>query len=363
MRKGILNHLLRLITVALMLMAVAVQRDGRLLGHDLSSADREEERTEKASAARQADGTVVVSTKELGKKIAGYGGPTPLTVTLTGGIVVDIKAENNNESPEFFGKAFGYLSGKWKGRKAADILADKPDGVTGATLSSNALNENMQLAMQQVIEASGSASPGKATWTIAKAAVLLVVAMGCVLPLFSGFKRYRTLWLCVNVVVLGLWGGTFLSHALIVNWLSNGTNLLAAMAAVLMLMAAFLYPFFGKKNYYCTWICPMGSLQELAGKVNKHHKWKLPAQATRRLTQFNELLWATLMLLMLTGVWSAWMDYELFTAFLFTAASPAVIAVAVLFVLLSVFIPRPYCRFVCPTGCLLRVTQCSQRPD
>ncbi len=77
----------------------------------------------------------------------------------------------------------------------------------------------------------------------------------------------------------------------------------------------------------------------------------------KALNRFNELLWAALMLLMITGVWFDWMDYEPFSAFLFTTASPIVIGVALAFVALSVFIPRPYCRFVCPTGCLFRLAQ------
>jgi len=356
MKKGTINHLLRLVTVALMLVAVAVQRDGRLLGNDLTEANEDTTETQ-AAASQQTDGTIVVNTNELGQKIIGYGGPTPITVTVKDGTVNDVKAEKNNESPEFFDEAFAYLSKKWIGRKVADILAETPDGVTGATMSSNALNQNMQLALQQVTAADAVGSSATGAWAISKMAVLLVVALGCILPLFQRFRKYRTAWLCVNVVVLGLWGGTFLSHALFVNWISNATNLLASLAVVLMLVAAFVYPFFGKKSYYCTWICPMGSLQELAGKANKKHKWQMSPKAVKLLTRFSELLWAALMLLMLTGVWTAWMDYELFTAFLFTAASPVVVAVAVLFVLLSVFVPRPYCRFVCPTGCLFRLTQ------
>lgn len=69
---------------------------------------------------------------------------------------------------------------------------------------------------------------------------------------------------------------------------------------------------------------------------------------------FRNVLWGVLMVLMLTATWTAWMDYELFTAFLYTSASVWVIVLAVLFLVLSVWVPRPYCRFVCPTGSLLR---------
>ena len=75
---------------------------------------------------------------------------------------------------------------------------------------------------------------------------------------------------------------------------------------------------------------------------------------SKALTTFRRVLWGVLMALMLTGTWTAWMDYELFTAFLYTSAPIAVTVIAALFLVLSVWVPRPYCRFVCPTGTLIR---------
>ena len=56
------------------------------------------------------------------------------------------------------------------------------------------------------------------------------------------------------------------------------------------------------------------------------------------------------MVLLLTGVWSQWMNYELFVAFVFNSAPWIIPLVTIVFVLLSFFVPRPYCRFVCPMG-------------
>ena len=60
------------------------------------------------------------------------------------------------------------------------------------------------------------------------------------------------------------------------------------------------------------------------------------------------------MLLMLLGVGFEWMDYEPFTAFILSSAGVVVIVFAVVILLTSVFVPRPYCRFMCPTGTLLK---------
>ena len=66
------------------------------------------------------------------------------------------------------------------------------------------------------------------------------------------------------------------------------------------------------------------------------------------------------MLLMLTGLWADWTNYEIFSAFIVGTAAVAVLAMAAVVLVLSVFVPRPYCRFVCPTGTLFKVAQGSK---
>jgi len=180
-------------------------------------------------------------------------------------------------------------------------------------------------------------------------ATLLVVLAGAIVPLFYKGKRYRVVQLALNVLVVGLWSGTFVSYSLMVNYLSGGVSILPSLIPLLLLAVAFAYPLFGKPGHYCAWNCPLGSLQELAGRCCKR-KWVLSAKALQRLETFRDALWAVLMLMMWTGISFAWMNYELFTAFLFNQASWAVIVVALLFVALSLFVQRPFCRFVCPVA-------------
>ena len=59
--------------------------------------------------------------------------------------------------------------------------------------------------------------------------------------------------------------------------------------------------------------------------------------------------------LLITDVWSEWTDYEPFSAFLLATADPLVIALAATILLAANYIPRPFCRFVCPTGTLLKM--------
>ena len=68
-------------------------------------------------------------------------------------------------------------------------------------------------------------------------------------------------------------------------------------------------------------------------------------------------VFALLMLLLWTGMGAAVLDYEPFTAFMVTTASPAVMALAAVFVVASCFVPKLWCRCVCPMGSLLDLSE------
>jgi uncharacterized protein with FMN-binding domain len=347
------SQFVRLLTCFLLLLAVAIQRDGRYFGHDLT----ESEEPENAQTITQvSDGKIVVSTQEIAKDIIGYGGDIPLKITIVDGKISKIEALQNAETPAFFERVRADVIPQWIGMSVEDGLTADIDGVTGATYSSNATNETIRRALQEVANNPDLqlSTPKWFSWKWLVA--LLVVIAGAIVPLFYKDKRYRIVQLLLNVIVLGFWSGTFVSYTLIVNYLSNGTSILPSLVPIILLIVAFIYPLFGKQGHYCAWNCPLGSLQELAGKCRKS-KWALSAKTLKYLNYFRECLWAVLMLVMCTGISFAWLDYELFTAFMFQQASWAVITVALLFVALSLFVQRPFCRFVCPMGTLFKLTQ------
>ncbi len=347
---------LRLLTCALMLAAVAIHHHGRLAGHEISAGVDDSP----PPVLTGSGGDFVVDTRDIASDILGYGGPVPLSVTVTGGKVSGIEALRNAETPDFFRPVEEELLSRYVGMTPGEVLASEVDAVSGATLSSEAAVATLKRAMGYAIDHDAVAEPSSTQWkevvTPRFAVVLCVVLMGAIVPLFFRGRRYRLVQLALNVVVLGFWSGTFLSYSMLTNYLANGISLAHCAVPAVMLATAFIYPFFGKKSHYCTWQCPLGSLQELAGKCTRR-KLKLSPVAVRMLERFRDGLWALLMLLMWCGVGFEWMDYEPFSAFIFTQASWAVIAIALLSVALSLVVTRPYCRFVCPTGNLFRITQ------
>ena len=140
------------------------------------------------------------------------------------------------------------------------------------------------------------------------------------------------------------------------NFISSGVSLPVSLTAVIMLVAAFIYPLFGRPQHYCNHICPLGSAQILAGEICQY-KIKIGIKTIKALNWSRKILWAVLMLMLWGEVATEWMDYELFQAFLFDSAPTAIIVIATAFVVLSAVIPRPYCRFVCPTGSLIKCAE------
>ena len=392
-RKGFVARLLSLVVVVLILAAAAILRDGRILGHDLREA-HEAKALKNDTLEVTPDGAFVVSTKPLAKDVQGYGGQVPLKIHIKDGRVAAVEAEPNAESPDFFNRAKELLN-HWQNKSVDEALAEEVDAVSGATFSSKAIIANMQrgLAYAQKrgqwsedgsVGALGTSAPpivggedgsvgaletsappivgnvGNSVGALETGAspivALVVVLLGAVVPLFYNNRRLHLVQLAVNVVVLGLWTGTFVSYTLFLRIFAGGVSLSAigALAApLLMLIVALIYPLAGRSGHYCANICPFGSAQELAGKLSRR-KLRITPRVLKLLSVLRNLLWGVLMALLLTGTCTAWIDYELFTAFLYSSASVWVIVLAALFLVLSVWVPRPYCRFVCPTGALIK---------
>ena len=371
-RKGFWARLLSLVVVVLILAAAAILRDGRIFGHDLREA-HEATAQKNDTLEVTPDGELVVNTKPLAKDVQGYGGPVPLKIHIKDGRVAAVEAEPNAESPDFFNRAKELLN-HWQGKSVDEALAEEVDAVSGATFSSRAIIANMQRGLAYAkqhgqwgedgsVGALGtSASPieggsaGALETSAPPIVALIVVLLGAVVPLFYNNRRLHLVQLAVNVVVLGLWTGTFVSYTLFLRIFAGGVSLSAigALAApLLMLIVALIYPLAGRSGHYCANICPFGSAQELAGKLSRR-KLRITPRVLKLLSVLRNLLWGVLMALLLTGTCTAWIDYELFTAFLYSSASVWVTVLAALFLVLSVWVPRPYCRFVCPTGALVK---------
>ncbi len=354
-RKKLIVNISSLLLVFILMASAAMLRDGRIFGHDLAATD---DAPATAAITENPDGTVTISTEGVDVGLTGYAGPVPVEITMKDGKVAEVRPLDNVETPGFFKKVqnSGLLSA-WDGLTPEEALGLQVDAVTGATFSSKALIANVQNGLKEYADSDVAAAASGSSHSLAFYAALLVVLMGAIIPIFIKDKRYRLLQELLNVGVLGFWAGTFVDYTLMLGVMSNGLGASASLVTLLMLFVAFIYPLFNLPGHYCAWICPLGSLQELASRCNPRHKLKVGPRTAKALMRFRMILWMVLMLCLWTGFFASWIDYELFTAFIVESASVGVLIAGGVFVVLSVFVTRPYCRFVCPTGTLLRMSQ------
>lgn len=237
---GKLQQLLYLIVSLLLVMAISLRRDGKVLGHDLKQQQEETTKTDTMTVLE--DGSIRLNTTELGKDIIGYGGTVPLVITLQDGRIKSVEALPNSETPKFFESASVLLS-KWDGQTIEDAQQLEVDGVSGATFTSKAIIENVQRGLQYAVNNPVKGSIWSDFDLSAKAiAGLIVVLLAAIVPLFVRNKRYRIAQQILNVVVLGFWCGSFLNYTSMVSYMSNGMNVIALIVPVIMLITAFVYP-------------------------------------------------------------------------------------------------------------------------
>lgn len=345
------KKILSLVLVLLMVVAASITVNKAIFGRNLeaSSQSSENEALSGDTITTLPDGSVIIHTAELPDLIDGYAGQVPLDIYIADGKVSKIEALPNAETPSFFKRASAILD-SWTGKTPEEALAQKVDGVSGATYSSAAIINNVDAGLayyQGTVNRTRNAMPWK-MWV-----ALAVTLAACIVPLFVKNKVYHIVQMLANVAVLGFWCGQFLDYTLILKYTSEGFTFPMALTAIVMLTAAFIFPLFGKPQHYCNHICPLGSAQLLIGQICGY-KLHLSKKVVKGLDWFRKILWALLMLSLWTDCLTGWMDLELFQSFQFESASWWIIGATILFLFLSMVIARPYCRFVCPTGSLFK---------
>ena len=104
--------------------------------------------TQKDEVMTKENGTFVVNTTALGKSVLGYASPTPVKIYIKKNKVEKVEFLKNQETPKYFTRVKKALETKWDGLKVKEAASQKVDGVTGATLSSDAVIKNVQLGLE-----------------------------------------------------------------------------------------------------------------------------------------------------------------------------------------------------------------------
>ena len=352
------RYVVNLLIAFLLLASAVAMRDGKLFNHAFGETEMAVDAEVAPSGNDEQQTEVqVLETKGLVPGAIGYAGVVPLRIEMEHGRVTQVSLMPNAETPSFINAvvASGFME-SWNGLTPEEVLTKRVDALSGATMSCSAIMITMDQAMNYVLAQDQKAKerfmPSAKQW-----AGLVVILMAFVLSIVKVRKKWlRWVQLLLNVVVLGFWCGSFLSLSLFMNWLSNGWNWSVALLPCVLFVLAVVMPLVGKKQYYCTWHCPMGAFQGLMGLPLKG-RFRINDQVYKYLKYCREVILFALLFVMWLGVGFNLVDYEVFSAFLVERADIIVLVMAALFLVLSIFVNRPYCRFVCPTGALLTFTE------
>lgn len=94
------------------------------------------------------DGTTVIDTRNLTKKVYGHGGVTPIKLHLDSGVVCGVEMLPNSESPAYFREVREKFTHYWTGMTLQEVVECKVDVISGASCSSEAIIENVKTAAQ-----------------------------------------------------------------------------------------------------------------------------------------------------------------------------------------------------------------------
>ncbi|MDO8541328.1 MAG: FMN-binding protein [Opitutaceae bacterium] len=355
----------------------------------------------------------VVRTQPQCQDIIGYAGVTDALVVLDREWkIVGIKIHSSDDTKDYvdnvvldrrFLKKWNGMT--WDGAAALDLEAAGIEGVSGATMTSMAIARSVKARLQMSrdeIIARPALRWGWRDWgmvvVLGLAAVRQFRRMGDAeerarrtrdmeeretsktsIPAFSGvshvfrvfrvFPVFRILrWKCLYeitvIVYVGFIAGDLVAQKFFAGWARAGVPWTTAPGLVLLTVAALLVPWTTRRPFYCHQICPHGAAQELINRV-RPARWRinLPASVARGL----EFLPAGLLLLVLVVAMLALpldlAGIEPFAAYVVRSAGWATLAIAVIGLAVSFFVPQAYCRFGCPTGALLNFVRARGATD
>lgn len=306
--------------------------------------------------------------------IIGYQGPsdTLIGIDIDDRIVgVRLAASYDNEPYTEWVREDASFQTLFQGRTLNGLADPESDvseveGVSGATMTSQAVARGLvetARQRQQALEAESHAQV-LLQWSLRDAGTAMVILSG-VLIAFTSLRRRRVVRVMFQLLLigyLGLMNGDMVSQAMLVGWARSGIPWERAGGLVLLTLAAVCIPVVTGRNVYCTHLCPHGAVQQL---LRNRVPWRV--QLSRRLTRGLRLLPVVLLLWCVTVAMTGWpfslVDVEPFDAWLLRITGWASLAIAVVGLLASLFVPMAYCRFGCPTGAMLSWLRLNGRSD
>ncbi|MAU12502.1 MAG: hypothetical protein CL607_21955 [Anaerolineaceae bacterium] len=307
------------------------------------------------------DGSEEVIGYAMAGTASGYGGPILMMVaTDPDGNITNVAVVEHGETPNFFHQLdLQNYYDQFPGMDYSDalILGDDIDGISGATLSSEAVAQSIRQAVRGIGGAAiaGADIPPDQQPVKFGAPEVALIALFVVSFLLHRLKRRTTIkkygrWavLIAGLLTLGFIFNKPFTLSNVVTFLSGywpdwHTNLYW----FILVFGIILVTSIQGKNPYCSWFCPFGAAQEILGSISGAKPYQ-PRQLYSKLRWVQRALSFTAIVLGLALRQPGTVSYEPFgTLFDLQGSWPQwVLLVLVLFGSLVIY--RPFCNYICP---------------
>ncbi len=336
----------------------------------------------------------IVRTGNLVDSVEGYQGPTELLLWFDANEVLrGIKLRGSYDNQPYV----GYVQQEYsfwplfKQRTLAqlaviDLEAEKIEGVSGATMTSIAVAQTVQLAAERLQKASLSDSvltssvqaSRRWNWSLSEiaTAALALASIPWSRWHLRGRRIPRLLWQIACLLVLGVAAGNLLSIALFAGWTRGGIPLHLAPGLVTLIAVALVWPIANKSNVYCDQMCPHGIVQQWIRPWQQRALNRAlsngSARSHRSRSAINRwlaagLLWSSYAAIFAAFGWVAFQwpialsALEPFDAYAWRVGWSLSCVIWIVSMLMSIWRPMSYCQLACPTGRLLDVLRRSRR--
>lgn len=285
--------------------------------------------------------------------ITGFGGPIPVRIMLSPDLktINKIEFESNAEDPEFWQRVLDSgIFKKYLNRTPAEALRLPIDAVTGATFSSRAAQETIRARLAETVSAPLAVeTPSLIQFQWLDGLGLLLLAVNLYYFFHSMSGKTRIILLVCNITTFGLLIHCCLSLSQFSGWLKTAPYWKLSLPSLIFLLTVWLAVWKGR-NFYCGILCPYGGAQELASRLGRKLGARTYPAGFRAGPYLRRIILGVTVTTVICGV--SFPVIEPFPAFLLDT-SWWILILAIVFLGVSVFIPRLWCRWFCGCGALL----------
>ena len=322
----------------------------------------------------------VMNTSPYSDEIYGYNSVTPLNIYLDScDKIVEVEMCENRESRGYINNVVesGFLD-SWDGLTAEEAAKHHVDAVSGSTFSSIAMAQSLQTRMSLLSQQKARLYSWDWNLFIRQVCVLIVTILATIcffIPKRKKFKNsesrglgdlvtLRRIILLLSIAILGFWTNSLLSLSLFCNWLTNGVSLAIQLPILIIAALSIILPLVTKKSFYCQYLCPFGAAQEFAGFIKSKDKslkakdeslksLSIKANIYKVFSVLRKVILLSLLIIFALGVGLDLSVVEPFPIFNYQSIGFGVAIFAAIILILSIFVKKPWCNYLCPTGTLL----------